>query len=392
MIVGGGLAAMALFYFGFLRPWDLSHWFMVGAPVGRDFVNFWFGGYLALHHQLDLLVDPQAYNALISRTFSHTLLDEFVFSYPPHAILFLLPFGAMPFTAAVWLWTALNLYGLYRAARMMGGRPALAALACSAPAALTMTIYGHFDGVLALLATVALLHGRQRPWLAGCCLALMSLKPQLAVMFGIFLLLAGQWRTVAISVPMTLGLIAISVVTLGTKPWIDFVTWTVPHHAAMLREFTLGYFKSTISIYTGSRMAGLPGWAGYLLQLPFSLVVLAGAVIVYQRRGPDPRSIAIVLWAVVLALPYANAYDLALAAPALTLALFDHGSGDDRPFLPFIPALLVWIVPAFAMIFGSASWPVLPAVLAAGLLLAIARERPLRLAARRECGMRSVLQ
>jgi hypothetical protein len=102
--------------------------------------------------------------------------------------------------------------------------------------------------------------------------------------------------------------------------------------------------------------------------------MLAGAVMVYGRRGAEPRSIAIALSMVVLAQPYANAYDLALAAPALTLALFAESQRDEQLFLPFIPALLFWTTPALASIFGAASWPVLPILLTTILLLAIARE------------------
>lgn len=374
ILVGGGLAGMAWFYLGLLHPWDLAHSFMVGAPIGRDFVNFWLGGHLALQDRLDLLIDPQGYNSLIAKMFGHNPLDEFVFSYPPHALMFLLPFGAMPFGAAVLLWTALNLYCVFRAVELMRGRRDLALLACLAPAVLMMVVYGHFDGFLALLATFVLIEGHRRPRLAGLCLALMTVKPQLALMFGVYLLLIGHWRVVAVSVPATLVLVAVSIVTFGLRPWEDFITWTVPYHAELISGFVLSQLKSTISLYAGMRMLGLPGWLAQAIQWLFSFAILAGAVIVQARRGTEPRSIAIGLSAVVLALPYANAYDLVLAAPALTLALFAESEGDEHLFLPFIPALLFWTLPAFASIFGAAAWPVLPIGLAAILLLAIARE------------------
>lgn len=374
IIAGAGLAAFAWFFFGLLHPWDLAHAFMVGAPIGRDFVNFWLGGYLALHHRLDLLVDLKRYNALIAHTFGHNPLDQFVFSYPPQALLFLLPFGAMPFVPAVLLWTGLNLFCVFRAVELMRGPHHLAALACCSPAVLLMVAYGHFDGYLALLATVILVQERERPLLAGLCLALMTVKPQLALMLGVFLLLTGEWRIVAISVPITLGLVAISIITFGLKPWIDFVTFTVPYHAALIADFVHSQLKSIISIYAGGRMIGLPGWAAEAIQWGFSFIFLAGAVIIYQRRGPEPRSIAVVLLTAIMALPYANGYDLALAAPALTLALFAERPRAERMFLPFIPALLLWTLPVFASFFGVLSWPVLPAVLTAILLVAMARE------------------
>jgi hypothetical protein len=375
-VLASGVFAMALFYFGLLRPWDLTHWFMVGAPIGRDFVNFWLGGYLALHDRLDLLVDAQGYNELISRTFAHEAPDHFVFSYPPHIVLVLLPFGAMPFAVAVAIWTALNLVCVFHAANLLRPRPGLAALACLAPAVLVMVAYGHFGGVLALLATFVLVKGKERPVLAGLCLAAMTVKPQIALMFGVFLLLTGFWRVVAISIPATLMFVAVSVVALGVRPWLHFMTWTVPYQTELLSDFVHSQLKSTISLYAGARMLGWPAWAAQAIQWAFSLVSLAGAVTVYIRRGPEPRSVAIALSVVVLALPYANGYDLAIAAPALTLAFFSESLADRRPFLPLIPALLFWIAPVFAFIFGIASWPVVPGLLAVVLLLAIVREMP----------------
>ena len=374
IMVGSGVLAAALFYLGVLRPWNLADGFMVGAPVGRDFVNFWLGSHLALHRNLDLLVDLQGYNDLVVRLFGHHAADEFVFSYPPHALLLLLPFGAMPFGAALAIWTALNLFCIYRAGELLAPRRDLALIACASPAVLMMVVYGHFGGLLALLATVVLVQGGKRPVLAGLCLALMSVKPQLALLFGALLLLIGQWRIVAWSLAWTLALVAASLITFGWQPWLNFIEWTVPHHTQLLSDFVLSQLKSTVSLYAGARMAGLPDWAAQVVQWGFGVVALAAAVIVILRRGPEPRSIALALLTVILALPYANSYDLAMAAPALTLALFADSPADERPLLPFVPAFLMWTLPAVAPLIAAASRPLVPAVMAALLLFALARE------------------
>jgi hypothetical protein len=148
----------------------------------------------------------------------------------------------------------------------------------------------------------------------------------------------------------------------------------VPHHTRLLSDFDLSQLKSTISPYAGARMAGLPDWVAQIIQWGFSGIALAAAVVVYLRRGADPRAMALALLVVVLALPYSNAYDLAMAASALTLALFAENSTDDRLLLPFVPALLLWTLPVLAPLFGVASWPVLPLVLGVVVLIALARE------------------
>jgi hypothetical protein len=53
-------------------PWNLAPSFMIGAPWGRDFVNFWLGGRLAIEQRLDLLANLDGYNDLLAQTFAHS--------------------------------------------------------------------------------------------------------------------------------------------------------------------------------------------------------------------------------------------------------------------------------------------------------------------------------
>ena len=218
------------------RPWDLENAFMIGAPFGRDFANFWLGGRLAVTGRLDLLIDLPAYNDLFSTTFHHNPDERFVFSYPPHILLLLAPFAWLPYVPAVTLWTGLNLYGIAQATRLMNREWGWAGIACLSPAVLTMVAFGHFGGLLAFLATFALTRARTQPALSGLCLALISVKPQFAAVFGLFLLVTGGWRAVLWSVPAGLALAALSVAAFGIKPWVNFVEWTVPFHADLLIE------------------------------------------------------------------------------------------------------------------------------------------------------------
>src|SRR5215831_2390891 len=101
LLIYGGFALSLAVVIAICRPWDLADHFMVGAPFGRDFVNYWMGGRLALDGQLDLLTDLRAYNALIVARFGHSADDFFVFSYPPSLLPFLMPFGALPYVPAL---------------------------------------------------------------------------------------------------------------------------------------------------------------------------------------------------------------------------------------------------------------------------------------------------
>ena len=368
ILVAIGVAVVVGVVVTVCRPWDLQNGLMIGAPVGRDFANFWLGGRLALDGNFPLLIDVAGYNELFSRTFDHNPAESFIYSYPPHSLLFVAPFAALPFTPAVYLWTALNLFGIERAVRLLGGNASLAVTACLSPAVLTMVVFGHFGGALAWLAVYALLRAETRPMLASVCLALISVKPQLALVLGIILILTGRWRAVAWSVPATLSIVALSVAAFGIEPWRNFVTWIVPFHARLVADFSIEGLRTVISVYAGARLSGLPGLPAQLLQYAFSLVVLARAVILFRRQGANARTVTLAVLAGLAALPYFNSYDLAIAAPALTLALFDR---EEAPLLPFVPAVVLWLLPIFSIPVGLLEIPAIPLLFNAVLLLAL---------------------
>jgi hypothetical protein len=140
----------------------------------------------------------------------------------------------------------------------------------------------------------------------------------------------------------------------------------------MISDFQYGSLMVVVSVYCGARLFGLPGWAANGLQAVFSLFVLAKSVLLFRRRGPDACAITIALFAVIAALPYFSCYDLVIFAPAMTVALFERGD-RDVPFLPLMPALLLWLAPLYAVPFGMQGWPVIQPILAAVLLVLLLR-------------------
>ncbi len=367
----GGFAVSLLLYLVYC-PWNLHTAFMIGAPFGRDFANFWAGGRLALAGQLDLFTDLAGYNAFVSAALEHTNA-HLVFSYPPHILPFLAPFGALPFLPALLVWTASNVILLARSVRLLAPNESvrLDIAACLSPAAITMIAYGHFGGALAFLGIYVLTRADRDPRLAGACLALMSVKPQLAVSLGIFLLLIGRWRAVLWSLPATAALVGLSLALFGLRPWLNFVEWTIPYQAGLMSDYVRDQLMTMASVYAAARLAGLAAWSGFALQYSFALLVLVGSAVLVRRRGVTARTVALALLAVVTALPYFQNYDLAIIAPALAVALFTERSCARRPLLSLVPASLLWIAPAFSLLFGLLELAVVPATIAVVVLLAI---------------------
>jgi len=179
-----------------------------------------------------------------------------------------------------------------------------------------MVAMGHFGGALAFLATFILTRASARPILAGCCLVLLTVKPQFAASMGLFLLLVGQWRVLVSGA----ALVGLSVLAFGLKPWIGYFEWTLPFHAQLLTHFQVGAFRTAMSIYTEVRMEGLGDGMAKILQLAFALPVLAATVYLFRRRAANAQTVTLTLLAVLLILPYTAVHDLAIVAPSLTVA------------------------------------------------------------------------
>src|SRR6185312_9956131 len=203
-------------------------------------------------------------------------------------------------------------------------------------------------GALALLGTYAVTHAAKRPRIAGLCLALMSVKPQFAVSLGVLLLIAGRWRAVLWSLPVTLGLVGLSLAMFGLKPWVNFLEWTLPFQTQLVTHYAPAVLKRTASLYAAATLL--------------------------RRVGATPRIVALALLSVLIALPYLHNYDLAVAGPAVAVALFAGKPGESRPFLSIVPATLLWLVPTFSLSFDMLAMPVTPLVVAGALLTALCGE------------------
>ena len=371
LLIYGGFALSLAVVIAICKPWNLTDHFMVGAPFGRDFVNYWMGGRLALDGHLDTLADLRTYNALIVERFGHTADDFFVFSYPPSLLPFLVPFGALPYLPALIAWTAVNLALLIWSVRVVSAesRPMIAA--ALSPATLTMIVYGQFGGALAALSILAIARASRRPMLAGLCLALISVKPQLAAVIGLLMLLIGQWRAVAWSVPGAAAVAGLSALLFGLAPWKSFIGVTLPFQVWLIHEFVADHLRMTLSLYAAARLGGLSFIAAQAVQACFSLAAVASAVLLAWRDGLNARSLTLLLLAGIVGLAYFQHYDLAIATPALSVALFARDRGE-RPLFSFIPATLLWLAPPLAIPLGVYHWPavnlVVAGVLAVGLV------------------------
>jgi hypothetical protein len=233
--------------------------------------------------------------------------------------------------------------GLYLAVRPRPPTGILPAFA-SVPTALLL-LNAQLDGFVALGIGAALALWT-RPFLAGLCLGLTLLKPQLVLPLGAALLLTRQWRVLA---GWSVAGVVLLAASAALNPrwvldWVPALGGTVQPGA---REVDLGHLGTVLP-------RAYQGWAVVVL----SLVALAAVLWLARRRRNDMRAaVAVLIAGGVLVAPHALPTDLVLAAFAL--AVWGEAQWQDWLVLS-VGAAIAAVVPA--------PWPTAFGVLVVGWL------------------------
>jgi len=231
------------------------------------------------------------------------------FVAPAWVAFFAVPFELLGTDLGGRLWILFGLaclaIGLYLAVRPRGPSAILPAFA-SVPSAVLL-LNAQLDGIVAL-GIGAAISLWTRPFLAGLCLGLTLLKPQLVLPLGAALLVARRWRVLAGWA--VCGLVLWGAAALLNPRWI--FQWLPALNGPVRpgsREVDFAHFGTA---FPGS----VQGYAVAIL----SLVALVALLALAARRRDEFRPAAAILVAGgVLVAPHALPTDLVLVALALAI-------------------------------------------------------------------------
>jgi hypothetical protein len=324
-----------------------------GLVVGRDFLNFWMYGRAAA------LPDPQRfYDPLV---YSHELFallwpdyPEQNFSYPPTIMLIAAPFGRLPYVPALLTWTALGIAVFTAVARRHLEPRALIAIALS-PAALFCLMSGQSSLITAAMLVTIFAWLDRRPVAAGVVIGLLTLKPQLGLLFPVMLVAGGYWRAFAAAALTALALAALTAALFGPQVWIDFVKVGMPAQNFVLVDPKLALEPFCPTIYMNLRGIGASFALAMTVQLIIAVVAAAAVawVFCFRRNASSDLRMALFLACSVCVTPYLLAYDtLALCFAALILLERDQLDALGRRI-----AQLVYWLPVIQLGFGTIHVP-----------------------------------
>jgi glycosyl transferase family 87 len=340
-----------------------------GLVVGRDFLNFWMYGRAAALPDPQRFYDPLVY----ARELSELLWPDYPeqnFSYPPTIMLIVAPFGRLPYMPALLAWTALGLMIFIAVARQhLSERRTLIALTL-APAALFCLMSGQVSLIAAAMLVAIFSWLDRRPVATGVLIGLLTLKPQLGLLFPVMLVAGGYWRAFVIAALTALMTALMTAALFGPQVWIDFVTIGLPVQNFVLVDPKLALEPFCPTIYMNLRGLG----ASFALAMTVQLVVaaLAAAAVAWVFRfhrdaAPDIK-MALFLACSVCVTPYLLAYDtLALCFAALMLLERDRLDAAGRRL-----AQLVYWLPLIQLGLGHIHVPG-PALIAPAFALYLVR-------------------
>ena len=240
--------------------------------------------------------------------------NEQPFVYPPTALLWFSPLKLVDVWPGYLIWTAVSVMVFAAAALWLYGRGATA-LAIISPAMSVGLIPGQTSLIAAavLFAAFATECRLCRGVLLG---ALLTFKPQLAVVAPLFLIVRRDWHALAWMMLTALLLALATTVLFGAEVWSDWMR-AIPAFQQIVTH--RGLSMSAVSPAAFASSIGLPS-------LPLLLLGCAAALAIALKSGRlnDGERAAMIATASLFAAPYALRYDLIAIAPAMGVIILNQ--------------------------------------------------------------------
>jgi hypothetical protein len=322
------------------------------TAVGRDFLNIWIGGRAALADGPAAWFDFLTYNTYLQAVLGSEL-HHYFWSYPPHILLFIWPFGLLPYLAAFAVWSAFGLAVFLLAASAGGVERKHILFVAVAPAVAVNLFFGQNGSIVAALLIAGLANLDRRPILAGVLFGILTIKPQLGLLLPVMLVLSGRWRAIAAAAVTTVVLVATTCWLYGVDIWWEYLAKVVPMQRYHQENGGGLLLLQIPSAFYAGRLVGLPIRIDWAIQAAVSLATFAAVVWTFWRPRDPTLSTALLVTAIFLFTPYSLNYDFVVLA--WVLALLRQRSSNT----PFDHALILvlWTLPVTMMIAGLAKVP-----------------------------------
>ncbi|WP_373452486.1 glycosyltransferase family 87 protein [Burkholderia sp. AU31280] len=326
-------ALMLVSYAVFMAIWTAvaRHASVTGGVMprpGADFSVFWSASYVMLHGAPSHAYDFSAFSRLTTALFPHLPRDVFApWLYPPTYLLLVTPLALLPFALGYPLFVAFGVSMLGLAAWRVSGLRAIpgasragAFALIAAPCVFVTATLGQNACLTASCAALAVHWADRRPLWAGLCIALLSVKPQMALLFPFVLVAVRAWRTIMWAALATGAFVASSVLVCGVASLRLFVA-SAGLVRSIILEHGVGFWLASPTPFAALRLAGVPLGAAYVAHAGIAAIAIAAACVVWTQSRDTRVRAAVLAIATLVANPYVWHYELSWLAIAIACML-----------------------------------------------------------------------
>jgi alpha-1,2-mannosyltransferase len=288
-----------------------------GSVIGGDFIVFWSAAKELYTGDIVSLYQDDVFQARLQDLFPAPEPYGLFWLYPPTALLFIAPFGALSYLPALFAWMAINLGGFAVFLSKFWRHGVALFFAMFSLAAFQGWVTGQTGFITAILLTSAAAFAGPRPVIAGIAAGILTIKPQFGLLIPIAFAAAGCWRAFGVAALTGGTLAALSLLVFGADIWMAFFTAFSEHGARMQSE--VFPIQKIISPFGAMMVLGANSSLALGVQGLMALG-LAGFVFMVWRKVDDWDIRVMVLCAAApLATPYALYYELPILIPPLFL-------------------------------------------------------------------------
>jgi hypothetical protein len=339
-----------------------------GSRFGGDFISFWNAAHRVRHGEIAAIYDPDTWHRILS-TNTTGIISWFV--YPPFTLFGLWPLGDATYNEAVLVWSLVPLAFYFALIVLLAKRSGLGAganpacennwsrtqayavlIAFSLPFLSANLFSGQTGALIAVFFLGAAYFWPAHPILAGICIGLVAIKPQIGLLMPFALIASSQWRVVAAAATTVLSLIVLSTVWLGAAIWTDYLRMSqlfghfIGKGYNQIQQLALGPYVSLQGAGTPAALAGF-------LQVVVSVAVLTVIIQSFSRWKSNKQELgkddgrldlrlALLAAGTLLVTPYSLSYDTPLLMlSVIPLLARSWRDGWDGIELASVTALLI---------------------------------------------------
>ena len=175
----------------------------------------------------------------------------------------------MGYLQALLVWTIFSATLFFTVARSHIGDMRLLIALLLSPAAVLCVISGQSSLITAAMLIAIFAWLDSRPVAAGILIGLLTLKPQLGILFPVMLIASARWRVFASATVTALALVAATALVFGPQVWVDFVAKGLPTNNLVLADPDRIATPFYPTVFMNLRGIDLPYGAAMAIQLAF---------------------------------------------------------------------------------------------------------------------------